>query len=171
VYTNGLTDTNYVQPLFAGLLTLAYGIRCLRTPYNMWILAAGHYKQTQRCHVIAAVLNLVISAVTVWIWGLVGVAVGTLIAMLYQTVWMAIYNTKNLLKRPIWTVLKQFGVDILTAGGICLLAGSITLGQVTYLGWVIMAVKVGVIALAVTGLSAVVFYRKQVVALLKRRSR
>lgn len=169
VYTNGLTDANYIQPLFAALLTLAYGIRCLRTPYNIWILAAGHYKQTQRCHIIAAVLNLSVSVVAVWQWGLVGVAIGTLVAMLYQTLWMAIYNTKNLLKRPLWSVLKQFGVDILTAGVVCLLAGRITLGQVSYLGWVIMAVKVSLIAMAVTALSAGVFYRKQVLALLKRR--
>lgn len=171
VYTNGLTDTNYIQPLFAGLLTLAYGIRCLRTPYNIWILAAGHYKQTQRCHIIAAALNLLISVVAVWQWGLVGVAIGTLAAMLYQTLWMAIYNTKNLLKRPLWSVLKQFGVDILTAGVVCLLAGRITLGQVSYLGWVIMALEVSLIAMAVTALSAGVFYRKQVLALLKRRGR
>lgn len=171
VYTNGLTDANYIQPLFAGLLSLAYGVRCLRTPYNIWILAAGHYKQTQRCHVTAAVLNLTISVVAVWRWGLVGIAVGTLVAMLYQTMWMAIYNTKNLLKRPLRSVMKQFGVDILTAGTICLLAGSITLGQVSYLGWFVMAVKVGLIALAVTALSAVIFYRKQVMALLKRRGR
>lgn len=171
VYTNGLTDANYIQPLFAGLLTLAYAVRCLRTPYNIWILAAGHYKQTQRCHVIAAALNLTVSVVAVWCWGLVGVAVGTLIAMAYQTMWMAIYNTKHLLKRPIWSILKQFGVDILTAAAICLLAAPITLGQVSYLGWFVMAVKVGLIALAVTALSAVIFYRKQVMALLKRRGR
>ena len=171
VYTNGLTDTNYIQPLFAALLSVAYGIRCLRTPYNIWILAAGHYKQTQRCHVTAAAVNLIISVVAVWRWGLIGVAVGTLVAMVYQTVWMAIYNTKNLLKRPLGSVLKQFGVDIFTAGAICLLAGRLTLGQLTYLGWVILAVQVALIAMTVTALSAIVFYRKQVVSLLKRKSR
>ena len=171
VYTNGLTDTNYIQPLFAGLLALAYGIRCLRTPYNIWILAAGHYKQTQRCHVTAAALNLIISVIAVLRWGLVGVAVGTLIAMVYQTTWMAIYNTKHLLKRPLWSVIKQFGVDILTAGTICLLAAPITLGQVSYLGWFVMAVKVGLIALTVTVLAAVIFCRKTVMQLLKRRGR
>ena len=171
VYTNGLTDANYIQPVFAGLLTLAYGIRCLRTPYNIWILAAGHYKQTQRCHVTAAALNLIISVVAVWRWGLVGIAVGTLIAMVYQTIWMAVYNTKSLLKRPWWSVLKQFGVDILTVVAIYLAASRITLGQVSYLGWFVMAVKVGLIALTVTVLAAVIFYRKTVMQLLKRRGR
>ena len=70
VYTDGLTDAQYIQPLFAGLLVLAYGIRSLRTPYNIWILAAGHYKQTQSCHITAAALNLGISvlAVSRWAW-------------------------------------------------------------------------------------------------------
>ena len=167
VYTDGLTDADYIQPLFAGLLTLAYGIRCLRTPYNIWILAAGHYRQTQICHITAAAMNLTVSVLAVSRWGLVGVAVGTLAAMAYQTVWMAVYSTRKLLNRPLGNMVKQFGVDILTAGVICLLCRGISMEQVSYWGWFLMAVKVAVTALLVTALSAAVFYRKRLKELLR----
>lgn len=167
VYTHGLTDAQYIQPLFAALLTIAYGIRCLRTPYNIWILAAGHFRQTQRCHITAAALNLAISVFAVSRWGLVGVAVGTLAAMVYQTGWMAWYNTKALLRRPAGRVAKRFAVDILTAGAICLLAGGIRLEQITYLGWVIMAIQVALIALGVLALSAALFYREEAADILR----
>lgn len=168
VYTDGFVDADYIQPVFATVLTVAYGIRCLRTPYNIWILAAGDYKRTQLCHIIAAAINLTISLIAVWLWGLLGVAIGTLIAMVYQTSWMAIYNIKHLLKRPWWNVAKQFGVDFFTAAVICLIASFVKMREVSYWGWFLMAVQVAFIAVFVIVLSAVVFYRKQTMYLLKQ---
>ena len=46
-------------------------------------------------------------------WGLVGVALGTVIAMFYQTVWMAIYNSRNFIKWPFKSFIKQIFVDII----------------------------------------------------------
>ena len=61
VYTKGISDTNYIQPLFAFILVSAHAIYCLRLPYNVAILAGGHFKQTQKCYIIGAVLNIVLS--------------------------------------------------------------------------------------------------------------
>lgn len=44
VYTNGISDINYIQPMFAMLLVVANAGHCLRLPYNIMILAGGHYK-------------------------------------------------------------------------------------------------------------------------------
>lgn len=166
VYTNGLTDADYIRPLFAAVLVLAYGIRCLRTPYNIWILAAGHYKQTQKCHIIAAVLNLTISILALSQWGLLGVAVGTLCAMLYQTIWMAWYSTRHLLKRSFRSVAKQFCVDILTALLTFFLCSRFALGQLSYLSWFWLAVKTGCVAAAVSAAMVFVFSRRLILNLL-----
>jgi len=171
VYTAGLTDADYVQPLFAALLVLAYGIRCLRTPYNMWILAAGHYRETQKCHIWAALINLAVSALMVTQLGLVGVAIGTLIAMVYQTIWMALYNTRALLKRPVRSIIKRFAVDALMAGLICVLTRGIHLTAVGYVEWVWMAIKVALIAAAVVATVMMLCYRTEVSMILKRLAR
>lgn len=155
VYTDGLTDAEYIQPIFAGVLVLAYAVRCLRTPYNILILAGGHYKQTQTCHIVAAVLNLAISVAAVSAWGLVGIALGTLTALMYQTGWMIYYDSKNLIRWPLGRVAKQTAADILTAVLIFGATGGIRLGTVTYLGWFVMAVQVAAVAFAIT--AAVVF--------------
>lgn len=165
VYTHGLTDTNYVQPAFGAVLTLAYAVRCLRTPYNILILAGGHYKQTQTCHLMAAAMNLVISIAAVRCWGLVGIALGTLAALTYQTVWMVVYNSKNLICWPIGSVLKQLGVDALTAGVILLATCWIELSAVSYWGWFCMAVPVALIAAGVTAGMAWLFYGRQLKSL------
>lgn len=95
VYTKGVDDANYVQPLFAILLVLAHGCHCLRMPYNMLIFASGHYKQTQNNYFTAAIINIIVSVITVKYWGLIGVAIGTLVSMAYQTLWMAWFNQKT----------------------------------------------------------------------------
>lgn len=168
VYTNGLTDAAYIQPVFAALIVLAYGIRCLRTPYNIWILAGGHFKQTQRCHILAAAINLTISVATVSYWGLTGIAMGTLVAMAYQTIWMAVYNSRNLVKWPLKRIVKQFMVDALEAGLIWLAASWIPLREVSYLGWFLMALQVGVIALVICTGITVLFYRRILADMTKR---
>ena len=165
VYTLGLTDAEYTQPIFAAILTLAYAIRCLRTPYNIMILAAGHYKQTQKCHIIAAVLNLVFSALTVKMFGLVGIAIGTFVALTYQTLWMMVYNSRNLLMLPWKKIVKQLAIDGLATMLILISTSWLELQTVSYLGWLRLAVPVALMALAITSGCAFLFFRRELLAL------
>lgn len=171
VYTDGLTDANYIQPVFAALLVIAYGIRSLRTPYNIWILAAGHYKQTQCCHITAAALNLGISILAVSRWGLVGIAIGTLIAMAYQTTWMAIYTAKHLINCTAGHLLKRAVADVAAVALACAATPWIKLQDISYFGWFVMAVQVAVIVLLCITCTSYVFYRKETLQLLRRLTR
>lgn len=146
VYTRGIMDANYVVPLFAFLITMANAMHSLRLPYNTMILAVGHYRQTQSNYIIAAIINVVISLVTVNILGLIGVAIGTLIAMAYQTIWMAYYDSNFLLKRSFRHFIKQLFVDVLSIILIFIFTGWIKLSSLDYLSWVIMATKVAAIS-------------------------
>ena len=161
IYTDGISDANYIQPLFAALLIFAHAFQCLRSVYNMIILAAGHYKQTQSCHIIAAALNLSVSIITVKCWGLIGVAIGTLIALVYQTVWMAIYDSRHLLRWPLKNFVKHIIVDLLTSGLIFVVTTKIRWDVADYFEWFALALLVAVIALLAIGISAVIFYRNQ----------
>ena len=101
VYTEGVTDADYIRPVFAALLTAAYAFQCFRDPYDKLILAGGHFKQTQNNYIVGTALNLGISLAGVRVWGLEGVAAGTLVAMAYQTLYMSLYDTRKILKRPL----------------------------------------------------------------------
>ena len=165
VYTLGVHDADYIQPLFASLIVAANAGHCLRLPYNIMILAAGHYKQTQSNYIVAAVLNVVVSILAVKAWGLVGVAIGTLIAMGYQTIWMAWYDSKNLIKWPFKNFVKQLLVDIGTVA-LCAIASSFfSMGTVSYLGWFINAVEVAIIWLVLMIVINLIFYKDKVLRL------
>lgn len=168
VYTLGINDAEYVQPLFGLLLTLAHGSHCLRLPYSIMILAAGHYKQTQGSYITATTINILVSVVTAGAWGLVGVAIGTLAAMAYQTVWMAWYVSKKLMGWPFAGFLRQMGVNVLTFVTAWALSTMIPLTQVSYSGWLLMAVETALVWLAVALVMNLIFFRDHVTVLVRK---
>ena len=161
VYTAGIVDANYDQPIFAILLTLAYLAACLKTVYNIIILAAGHFKQTQICHIVAAILNIGLSVPLVYWMGLVGVAIGTFVAMSYQVIWMGIYVSKHLLQCPIINLFKRIAVDAVCICLIFVTTAGIHLVSLDYGSWIWMAIKVAIIALSEILIVSFVFYPKE----------
>ena len=168
VYTLGIHDANYIQPLFAALIVAANAGHCLRLPYNIVILAAGHYKQTQNNYIIAAILNIVVSVVTVKAWGLIGVAIGTLVAMGYQTVWMAVYDSKNLIKWPLRNFAKQIFVDGLTVIIGFFATRMLAMPEATYVEWVFLAVKTAIIWIVIVCALNMVFYRDKMQSMIHK---
>lgn len=166
VYTAGINDANYIQPAFAILLTLANAMHCLRLPYNIMVLAAGHYKQTQNNYIVAATINIVLSVLTVKAWGLIGVAIGTLAAMAYQTMWLAIYDSKHFVSWPIKSVLKQFLVDGITAVCIVMLSGMLTMHSISYISWVLLAIVTALLGAIVTAITNFIAYKSRMITLM-----
>lgn len=158
IYTSGVHDTNYNQPLFAILLLLAYAMFTIRLPYLVMVVAAGHYKQTQHISIAEAVMNIVISLIGVQLWGLCGVALGTLIAMTYCTTAIAHYLKKDILRRPFRHLLKHYAVDVLCVllilGGVSWLKMPVS----SYLSWSIMATKITLLALLIGIVVNGIFY-------------
>lgn len=145
IYTSAANDVNYYQPLFAFLIVLANAAHCLRLPYNMLILAAGHYKQTQWNYITAMLINIFISVIAVVKWGLIGVALGTLIAMMYQTVWMAVYDSNNIIGWPIKNFVKQGISDVIIVIMALLGCSLISIKEYTYVSLFVYAIKIGLI--------------------------
>lgn len=168
VYTKGITDTNYLQPVFAVLIVAANACHCLRVPYNLMILAGGHYKQTQSNYIVAAILNFGLSVVFVKYAGLIGVAIGTLVAMLYQTVWMAYYDSQNLIQWPFRKFVKQCFVDFLSLAIILLGTNLMSLHSDSYFEWFVCAIKVALFVAIVVAAINEIFYRDKMNRLVEK---
>lgn len=167
VYTRGIHDANYMVPLFAIIITLAQAVRSLRLPYNLMVLAAGHYKQTQTSSFIESGLNILISIIAVFEFGLVGVAIGTLVAMAYRTIYLAWYLSRNIINRNISSFIKHILVDALSAFVILFSTNWLLYLPNGYNAWIILAIKVSVIGLGVCILLNLIFYRKEMINLLR----
>ena len=149
VYTKGITDTEYIAPAFGHMLTLAYAAECLRIPYFRMIKAAGHFKQTQNGAYISAVLNIVISIALVFKFGLIGIAFGTLAAMLYHTCYFVWYLRKNIINREVKYYLKYLLTDVVVVTISYLIFRNPTLAILSYMEWTKKALVVFSTVLAV----------------------
>jgi hypothetical protein len=73
---------------------------------------AGHFKQTQWRSVAEMIINITVTLVCVNLIGIYGVLIGTIVALLYRSNDMIIYNCKYLIKRSAWVTYKKWAVDI-----------------------------------------------------------
>lgn len=169
VYVKGVTDADYIRPLFGYLLVLGEYIWAIRIPYNSLIQAAGRFKETRKGAWIEAGVNIILSAILVFNFGLVGVAIGTAVAMFIRTVEFIYYANKYILYRNVrCSVLKIMVSVIITVVvsflGLCIVKAPL---PDNYVDWIIQAVIAFLIISSITMLSYCVLYRKEMNDVLK----
>lgn len=106
IYTTGITDANYIQTSFAFIVILASIVGSARTVYSSLVYSIGHFKQTNKVAWIEAIVNVVVSVVLVIEYGLVGVAIGTLVSTLIRFVYFMYYASNVVLKRSFTICIK-----------------------------------------------------------------
>lgn len=99
LYTEGVTDVNYIDTVLPYLFVATYLLSNGRSASQRVIEYAGHFKLTQNRSVIESVINITVSLVSAHFWGIYGVLFGTIAALMYRTNDMILYASKNLLKR------------------------------------------------------------------------
>ena len=121
VYTKGVTDAQYYQPVFAMLLIAgSYGYS-IRHPFGCVVSAAGHYKETKAGAVGEVALNLGLSLALVKPLGLVGVALGTFVSMFFRTIYTVVYLSKHILHRPAYKFFLRLACNVAAGIGLAML--------------------------------------------------
>lgn len=162
VYTLNISDLDYCRPVFGYLLVMGEIIWAIRQPYNSLIKSAGHFKQTRIGAWIEAGVNIVLSIILVYKYGIVGVAIGTFVAMIVRTVEFIYYSNKYILERGIIESIKKIVtliiiITISSGTFIFLKSGECT----TYISWIINAIIVLAYSISVTLCCNIVIYRKE----------
>ena len=169
-YTSGITDTNYIVPSFAFLMTLNGATFCIRQPYMTLVLAAGKYRETSKGAVIEATLNLVLSVILLWVIGFEGVVIGTIVANIFRSVQYCVYAYGNIIDLKITSTVKKLLWCILNTIVICALAAfaitKLPAFETPVSGWTLWLIE-GVItftiAVLVTTTTALLFFRNEVI--------
>lgn len=170
LYTIDITDTNYIDPLFAILLISSCIIFCLRAPYHNMIIAAGRFKQTNIASYGEAVINILSSIILVIYFGLVGVAIGTVLATSFRFVFYAIYLSRDILKHKLSIWIKREIINVITIL-IIYLCGMYIVEKFTfssYLNWAEAGVIMIIISTIISLLFNLVFYIDECKFLLKK---
>ncbi len=163
VYTSGVTDINYVEPVFAIFAVVAQMIICIRQPYLTVVQAAGHYKQTRNGAFLEAGINIALTIILTPKLGLIGVAIGTFVSNLVRTLQYIFYLRNNIINRsvikPIFSMVwTAFNVTVITLIGTkivnCILVDS-------WLSWILCGGVCFAIAFIITIISSIIFYKEK----------
>ncbi len=112
IYTHGVTDVNYYRVIFSTIIILAEYIYCVRDPYVAVVYAAGKFKETANSAYIEAIINIVLSVILVFKFGLEGIAVGTFIGMFYRMIYLVWFVNRDIMPHPIWKTVKRLCISI-----------------------------------------------------------
>lgn len=99
IYTQGINDANYNQPVFSTILNLAMMVLCLREPYLQMAYSANLFKRTSKYAYTEAGINIVLSIILVRRFGISGVAIGTLLSSVYRLIANVCFLQNNILFR------------------------------------------------------------------------
>ena len=110
LYTQGVNDINYIDYNLALLFVAIALLTAMRLPMLKTIHYAGHFKLTTPQTLIETGLNLSVSLIGVFFFGIYGVLLGTVVALLYRTNDIIIYSNMKLLKR---SPLKTYSIYVL----------------------------------------------------------
>ena len=147
VYTTGISDANYIQPVFALLLVSAELFDTLKSPYAVLTYAAGHFKETKKGAWIECVINLLLSVVFVFKFGLIGVAIGTLVAVFIRMTEFIYHSSKYILKRKKRISFSRLLINVVIYIVLILMSNHfLQIDSFSYTEWFIYAVKTFIIS-------------------------
>ena len=167
IYTSDINDANYNVPLFATMITIVYAINVIRNGMYVIVKSVGHYKQTQRASMMEAMLNLGTSIILVFNYGLIGVAIGTLISTSFFVIYEVYYFSKNVLFRSVKKFVRQLSVDIVQAFILVLATKWLNVANDSYFNWIGSAIVIGIICFVICILIQIIFYKSNLLIIIK----
>jgi hypothetical protein len=151
------------------VLILGGIFNCFRVPYRVITIAAGHYKQTRNGAIMEAVINISVSVVCVILYGLVGVAIGTLFAMAFRTLQYVIYLSNNIMYRKVSYFLKHAALCFAIIAVVYFIAQTYLPPAMTgWRIWIIYATITTLIASALTLATDYLFYKEDLMNFIRK---
>lgn len=112
LYTSGVADINYIDPYLPYLFIATYLLSNGRSSSTLVISYAVHYKQTQWRAILESVINITVSILCVFRFGMYGVLIGTIAALIYRANDMVIYANRRILGRSPWKTYRRWLVNL-----------------------------------------------------------
>lgn len=111
LYTSGVTDINYIDPYIPILFTALYLMSNGRASSGLVIDFAQHFEQTKWRAILESAINIIVSVIGIYFWGIYGALLGTIVALLYRTNDMILYANR-LMNRSAWITYKRWMINL-----------------------------------------------------------
>ena len=171
LYMEGVEDANYLDnllPIFFVSIKLLVSSRALAGATTVY---AGHFKKTRWRSVLESIINLSVSIAAILflrqyniIWGMYGVLIGTIAALLYRANDMIIYTARHIIGVSPWKTYQKWIVDLAAFAAVYGLSKLVPIQASGYVELVLYAVGYSIATFAVVGLLNLIFFRKHLLS-------
>lgn len=168
IYTKGINDANYYQPVFGILLLISEALYLVKMPHLSLSYSANRFKEITKPSFIEALINIIISLLLVRKYGLIGIATGTIVAMIYRLIFHVYYTGKLVTDRKQIVFYRK--LFIFTLGGIIgVIVSNIIISPVKYtlINWLIHAITYSFIFGVLYLVISMLFFKKEMIYIKK----
>ena len=136
LYTSGVKDINYIYPLVPLFFCLIQMISWSRYITGNLTAIAGYAKKTSRISLIEAIINVVLSTILVWKFGIIGVLVATVVALPLKVIYVTHLSDKVILNRSYNKTLLILGGNYLVFALVVMVNKKINLNISNYFDFI-----------------------------------
>lgn len=145
IYTQGITDTEYVVPIIGYLFVFSGIFRTIRMPYQTLVDATGSFKKNCSLNIVEAVLVIFLCVALCVFYQIPGVLLATIIAGGLRSICFLLYINKNVLKTsPLKSILRLL-VNFVVMVILILIPFDTT--AYNFAEWILLVIKVGALAI------------------------
>ena len=173
IYTSGITDVEYIRPIFSFVIVVALATYCIRLPYVTLVQAAGFYKETKIGSYVEAFLNFTLTFVLVIRQGITGAVIATAFANVFRSLQYGFFTYSNIIQVKYYEMVKRV-LWLLGTMIVSMVCDQILLGNIiisAWMNWIISAGAVFVLNVMVAIISSLLFYRDDLMMMMKRIKR
>lgn len=162
LYTKGVNDISYINPLLAWLFFFAQTLNLVRIPSILTVNVSGYFKETQKGAIIEAIINLSVSIPLFFVYGVHGLLIGTIAAMLYRSIDITLFTYRMICKKKILSFFVKMITHFVIAVGCIILSSHIIESLVTtWMSWVLCGICAFIITSIVFAIIDLVLYRNE----------
>lgn len=175
IFTQDVKDANYNRYWLGLLISLVSMMYIIRIPYQLLVEADGIFKETRNGAFLEIALNILVSIIFVFLFGITGVVVGGFVAAFVRTTQFAVTACRKVLNIFIFNVIKKCLFYFVLSIGIVTASYYLDcFGCTSFIEWIIKSLVVFCAVTAIVVLISLVFQYKQcknILSYLKRRTK
>lgn len=112
LYTSGINDIVYLDNWIPILFVSIKLLTNVRSASNSIINIAGHFRKTQSRTIAESILNILFSLLFIQFFGIYGVLMGSIVAIIYRSTDIIFYTNRKILNRSPKKTFKRWLVNI-----------------------------------------------------------
>ena len=147
LYTAGVNDIRYVDTYLPWLFAVFYLLHNGRTSSGTVINIAQQFEETKWRSILESIINVTVSIICVNKFGIYGVLMGTIVALLYRTNDMIIFAS-HILERSCWVTYKRWFLNIAVFFSLSFAIDRFSIPAGNYIQLLLSAIVVSVVVIA-----------------------